>query len=153
MKIYNSYNYQTGYNQFGYNYHVRNNYQTGYANYAYTPPGSVVNSLAQRYHVYYYDAAIAGLPNDTFRRSYTYTSYRYTQPVDQWKLFAKDLNSIVSGASSIISAVSIFYPPAAAVSAVMSPISSGLSVATAQIDTTPKPYTITTTTKYNPWFR
>ena len=125
--------------------------------YNYVPPaaanGSIVDGMAQYYHVRMSSSSMAGLPQDTFHRSQQLTSTRYTQPVSEWKLFAKDLSNLASTFGTIASIVGIFYPPALAVTAITSPYTSAIGVAGGLVDTTPKAVVASSSTRYNPWFR
>jgi len=137
-----------GYYGYGYN-------PNPYA-YSYLPParnGSVVDGMAQYHRVYVNPNTMAGLPPDTFHRSRNLVSSRYTQPVSEWKLFAKDLGNLASDIGTIAQVAGIFYPPAAVAAAVIQPYTSAAGFAGGFIDTTPKPVVVASYSRYNPWFR
>ena len=122
------------------------------ANYAYSQY-SVVNEMASHYRVNLNPNGVAGMPQDTFRRSNTLISARYLQPVDSSKVWWKKIGSFVSDIADLIGVVGMFAPPLAAVAAIASPIGSMAGMAANQIDVTPHPVQVTTVGRYNYWFR
>jgi hypothetical protein len=122
------------------------------ANYAYSR-FSVVDEMANRHRVMYNPNAIAGMPEDTFKKSRVLTSARYYTPPSQAKVMAKEFGNFFRDLSTILSVVGFFAPPVAAVAAVASPISSMVSSATAQMDTRPQAVQVASAGRYNYWFR
>jgi len=122
------------------------------ANYAYANY-SVVDEMASRHRIRYNPNGIAGMPRDTFRQSQVLTSSRYYTGPSQGKLVAKEFGSFLKDVSTILQVVGLFAPPVAAIATVASPISSMVSSATNQIDTRPKAVQVTSTGRYNYWFR
>lgn len=122
------------------------------ANYAYAAH-SVVDEMASRHRVMYNPHAIAGMPQDTFRRSTTLTSGRHYTPPSQGRVFAKQFGSFLKDISTVLQVVGLFAPPVAAVATVASPVSSMVHSATSQIDTRPRAVQVSTAGNYNYWFR
>jgi len=96
-------------------------------------------------------ASTPGLPQDTFRKNYSFTSQRFMKPVSEAAKFMKDLGQAVSSIGFISKIVSFFYPPAAVVSSVTE-IAGPVMVSLAG-DTDPKPVVYNTNQRYNPWIR
>lgn len=96
-------------------------------------------------------ASTPGLPQDSFRRTFDYTSNRFLKPVSEAAKFMKDLGSMISSIGLVSKIVSFFYPPAAAVSTVAEIAAPVLT--TFAGDTTPKPVVFNIQQKYNPWIR
>ncbi|GIW21289.1 MAG: hypothetical protein KatS3mg068_0296 [Candidatus Sericytochromatia bacterium] len=96
-------------------------------------------------------ASTPGLPQDTFRRNYSFTSQRFMKPVSEATKFIKDLGQAISSIGFISKIVSFFYPPAAAVSSITE--IAGPVMVNLVGDTEPKPVVYNTTEKYNPWIR
>lgn len=97
-------------------------------------------------------ASTPGLPQDTFRRNYSFTSQRFMQPVSEAAKFMKDLGQAISSIGFISKIVSFFYPPAAAVTAVTD-IAAPVMVSLTGDSAEPKPVVYNTNQKYNPWIR
>lgn len=122
------------------------------ANYAYSQY-SVVDEMARRYHVTYNPHAIAGMPQDTFRKSSVLTSARYFTPPSTGKVFAKQFGSFLRDLGTILEVVGLFAPPVAAVATVAKPIGSLAGVVSDQIDIRPTAVQVRTSGKYHYWFR
>jgi hypothetical protein len=96
-------------------------------------------------------ASTPGLPSDSFRSNYSFTSNRFMQPIDQGKKFLKDLGSMISSIGFVAKIVGYFYPPAAAVGTIADVAAPVMTMAAG--DMTPKPVVFYSQQKYNPWIR
>jgi hypothetical protein len=128
---------------FSYSYNAAQAFNSAYAF------GAIGRMAAQNNVVM--GASTPGLPSDSFRRSYNFTSNRFLQPIDETKKFFKDVGSMLSSIGFISKIVAYFYPPAAAVSVVTEIAAPVMTLAAG--DMTPKPVVFYSQQKYNPWIR
>jgi len=112
---------------------------------------NTVGKMASAHNVIM-SSSTPGLPQDTFRRTFTFTSQRFMKPISETAKFMKDLGKAISSIGFISKIVSFFYPPAAAVSSVTD-IAAPVMVSLVGDSADPKPVTYSTTQKYNPWIR
>ncbi len=109
-----------------------------------------IGRIAAQNHIIM-SSSTPGLPSDSFRRNYSFTSSRFMQPIDQGKQFLKDIGSMLSSIGFVAKIVGYFYPPAAAVGTIADVASPVMTLAAG--DMTPKPVVFYSQQKYNPWIR
>ena len=84
----------------------------------------------------------------------TYTSARYQAPESGFRRMFRSVANMFSSFSSVASLVALFYPPAAAVSAVAQAAGPAVDMVVAGMDQTPpQMMTVTTNQRYLPNWR